>query len=365
VAIPARDEEAELPGCLQALASQVGANIGTAVVCLNNCTDGSAAALRHIVPTLPFHLEILDVELPRERAWAGTARRLAMHHAARCVGPHGILLTTDADGRAMPGWVAANLAALAMGADAVAGQADIEPAGARRIPAHLHAADAEECAYAALLDEIACLIDPDPADPWPRHDEHSGASIAVTVQAYRRAGGVPAVPLGEDRAFFAALRRIDARIRHAPDARVVVSARIVGRAAGGMADTMRRRLARSDETLDERLEAATVATRRAVLRARVRRVWLGAQDPTLPAELGLDVVAFRAGLGAPFFGAGWAAFEALSPVLRRRPVPVARLAIETARARAMRDALRDALGHVVTPAAGPVDMFQRVAAASA
>jgi hypothetical protein len=44
---------------------------------------------------------------------------------------------------------------------------------------------------------------------------------------------MPATPFGEDRAFFDALRRIDARIRHAPGARVVVSARIVGRAPGG------------------------------------------------------------------------------------------------------------------------------------
>ena len=40
----------------------------------------------------------------------------------------------------------------------------------------------------------------------------------MTVAAYWRAGGMPATPLGEDRAFFDALRRMDARIRHAPGA---------------------------------------------------------------------------------------------------------------------------------------------------
>jgi hypothetical protein len=119
-----------------------------------------------------------------------------------------VLLTTDADARVSPDWVADNLAALAAGADAVAGRAEIESEGARLIPAHLHAIDARERAFAALLDEIAALVDPDPADPWPRHDEHTGASIAVSVAAYRRADGMPAAPLGEDRAFFAALRGV-------------------------------------------------------------------------------------------------------------------------------------------------------------
>ena len=80
---------------------------------------------------------------------------------------------------------------------------------------------------------------------------------------------MPPIPLGEDRAFFAALRRIDARIRHAPEVRVTVSARTNGRATGGMADTIRRRLEKPDEMLDENLEPAVNATRRAELRGLI------------------------------------------------------------------------------------------------
>jgi hypothetical protein len=108
-----------------------------------------------------------------------------------------------------------------------------------------------ECGYDKLLDQIHALLDPDPFDPWPRHTEHSGASLAVTLEAYRRAGGIPPMAVGEDRAFAEALRRVDAHIRHAPTVRVIVSGRIIGRAAGGMADTICRRLTRPDEMLDE------------------------------------------------------------------------------------------------------------------
>ena len=152
-ALPAKDEADELAGCLLALAAQQGATPDAAVICLNNCTDDSAAVVRRVSRVLPFAVHSLDVCLPPGSACAGMARRIAMDHAAELAGPRGILLTTDADGRVAPDWVAANLAAIAEGADAVAGCAEIEPIGARLIPAHLHAIDARECAYAALLDE--------------------------------------------------------------------------------------------------------------------------------------------------------------------------------------------------------------------
>ena len=114
----------------------------------------------------------------------------------------GILLTTDADGRVRPGWLAANLAAIAAGADAVAGRAEIELLGARLIPQHLHEIDAWEYNYATLLDEIRSLLDPDPADPWPRHEEHCGASIAVTATAYRHAEVCLRCLLAEDQRIF-------------------------------------------------------------------------------------------------------------------------------------------------------------------
>ncbi len=422
VAIPAKDEAADLAACLRALAAQQGARIDAVVLCLNNCTDDSAERVGRLAPALPFAVHALEVELPPDRAGPGWARRIAMDRAAELAGPGGVLLTTDADGCVVPDWLHANLAALATGADAVAGRAEIEPSGAQLIPAYLHDLDAQECRYAALRDEIAALLDPDPTDPWPRHDEHSGASIAVTVAAYRRAGGIPPVALGEDRTFFDALRRVDARIRHAPEARVVVSARTVGRAAGGMADTMRQRMARVHEFLDERLEPVVDALRRARLRVALRGGWqdrraclrraaggagnegwpraiapatpqspgaaspglfraplgIGAPGPVhaagrpvppeavdrpmahLAARLGLPAEAVEQALNERYFGAAWAAVEAQSRLLRRRPVPLVALPAQTARAQRVRDRL--AADRDATLAADLADTAPRAAA---
>jgi hypothetical protein len=258
-----------------------------------------------------------------------------MSYAAALAGPDGVLLTTDADGRVYPDWLSANLAALARGCDAVAGRAEIDPVEAALIPAILHEDDARECAYARMLDEIEALLDPDPADPWPRHSEHSGASIAVTVKAYQQGGGVPAVSLGEDRAFFDALRRTDARIRHAPEARVIVSGRIEGRAVGGMADTIRRRMAQPDMMIDDRLEPAFNAARRAWLRGKLRRLWLASDrrcDAAITKALQLEASEISTLLQNDYFGSAWAAVQRASPALERERVAVADLANQAERA---------------------------------
>ncbi len=315
VAVPARDERDHLPRCLRALA------LGTvpphsAFVLLNNCRDDSAAVAAAL--DLPFDVVARSVTLAPSLAHAGWARKLAMDGAADLAGEAGVVLCTDADAMPTPNWLAANLRAIAAGADAVAGVAELHPGEEELIPAALRDDDARECAYAALLNEMDWLLDPDPADPWPRHDQHSGASIAVLVRAYRAAGGVPPVRLGEDRGLFDALRRIDARIRHAPDVAVTVSARTEGRAAGGMADTIRRRMTCPDAELDARLEPAADAFRRASLRRAMRSAWRGR---------------------APF-GAGWERIERRDPSLRRRRVHVNDLPAEAAEAERLLAGLR-------------------------
>jgi GT2 family glycosyltransferase len=337
VAIPVKDEAAHLAGCLGALDAQAGAPDITILVLINNATDTSAAIARDFARQSRSRVVVRDVMLPADKSNAGFARRMAMNAAAEIAGTDGILLTTDADGRVAPGWLRANLAALRAGADAVAGRALIDPVDEALIPAALIEADARECHYAALLDEIAAAIDPDPADPWPRHDEHSGASIAVTARAFHRAGGIPDMAMGEDRAFFGSLRRIDARVRHDPAVQVIVSGRTEGRAKGGMADTIRRRLSCPDMFLDDRLEGVQEAVLRARLRRQMRLIWReGVPDYwsvfALARDLMLPSGFLREKLGSPAFGAAWDDVATVSPALRRRKVPAASVGHEIAAA---------------------------------
>ena len=326
VAIPVRDEEDQIGGCLAALLTQ-SEPPDHIVLLINNTTDRTVAIARAMAEGASTAVHILERQLQGAEANAGTARRLAMDAAAALVGQRGALLTTDADGRVPPHWVATNLAWLRAGMDAVCGMAAIDPVDEATIPAHLVADDAVETRYTELLDEIDSLLDPRPSDPWPRHTHRSGASIAVGAAVYRAVGGVPAVHYGEDRALIAALERRDCKIRHDRNLQVIVSGRVVGRAEGGMAATIARRMLVQDRWADDRLEAPEGAMRRARLRAEARLIWAGNRGiERLAVELGVSVEDLAMMMRGPWFGAAWTDIEAASPTLRRKPIAMAELA---------------------------------------
>jgi hypothetical protein len=324
VAIPAKDEASCIDPCLAALARQT--RKPDAVLLLpNNCTDDTAAVAAAMSSSLPYRVHIHCREFPPPTANAGTARRTAMQLAAELAGCDGILLTTDADTVVADDWTERNLQAISAGADLVCGRAALDAAEALLIPSHLHADDALECELTELLDRMAAELDPDPADPWPRHAEAAGASLAVTVAAFLRVGGMPALAAGEDRAFADALVRIDARVRHDPSVRVTVSGRTIGRAPGGMADTIRRRMQQQDEFTDGSLEPSIDAYRRHDFRRRVRTARhlqsIGGTPPVaLAVDLGIPTSALECMLQRRFFGIAWADIQAASPFLVRRRV---------------------------------------------
>jgi len=250
VAIPVRNEEDRIAACLNALIAQkdiTGRPMAPGalgiVLLLNNCSDRTATIARSRLVDSGNPFALVDVALPPAQANAGFARRMALDLAAiwlkRTGRTNGVLLTTDADSRVPSHWLARTFAAIETGAGAVAGQVALDPSEADFLPEALKQRRARETAYEQALLELRGLIDPTSHDPWPNHWTASGASYALTQVAYHAIGGLPFPASGEDQALTAVLLRHDIPIRHDPDIVVVTSARLEGRARGGVADTMR------------------------------------------------------------------------------------------------------------------------------
>lgn len=332
VAVPARNEAERIRCCLEAVAAQEGlgaCRVGV-VLLLNNCTDDTARVVESACPSLVLPVRVLVRAF--DGANAGWARREAMEAAAEWLEADGIadgvILTTDADSRVPADWVARNLAAIANGADAVAGRVTLDAGEAARLPAALHARGRIEATYEALLIALEARIDPLPHDPWPRHWTTSGATLAVRLSTYRRVDGMPALAAGEDRAFVSSLLSSDARVRHDPDIVVVTSGRLDGRAVGGAADTIKLRCEVPESPCDARLETLPRALFRFVWRRRLRHLHAAGrlQRTRLWAPwLGVPADDARTIARLPALGAALAAIEAASVRLAYRPLRPAEL----------------------------------------
>lgn len=344
VAIPARNEEAHLAACLGALAAQTNSHghplppgMFGALLLLNNCTDRSHEIAAEMARVLPFPFCIFQRQLPPLLSHAGGARRMAMDLAAKWLGEgrgRSVLLTTDADSRVATTWIAENLAAIDAGAEAVTGDIALDAADEARLPELIRARGFLEATYGRQLTELASLIDPEPHNPWPHHRTTSGASLAITLGAYRQVGGLPALPVGEDSALIAALKQDDARVRFAPNVQVITSGRLVGRAIGGTADTMRRRSEDPTAPCDDALEPVGAAILRASWRSRLRRLHRERRlaDPAWAKPLGLTRVQAMEIASLRTFGAIWNQIEKTSPAFKTRPLTPCELVPQIRRA---------------------------------
>ena len=242
VAIPARNEEALLPRLVAALSRQtVLARMSrplNVVIVLSNTDDGSGIAAQAAAVKAPgLQLTLVQVDFLPGRAHVGSARRRAMEIAAN-LAPGGVILTTDADAVPADDWIEANLRAIAAGADIVGGHIIGDPEEEARLGAGFLRRAWLHARYGALRDELAWLLDPVKHDPWPRHHDHTGGSLAVRSAVYRSVGGLDPLPFREDFAFVSKVRAAGFRLRHPLDVTVTVSARTEGRAIGGMADCL-------------------------------------------------------------------------------------------------------------------------------
>ena len=249
VIVPVRNEARRLPRALRALAGQreldgtpFDPTLFEVIVLANNCTDASAEVVRRFAarnPALAVH--VVEACFPDDVAHVGHARSCLMNEACRrlrrTAGDAGVIASTDGDTRVAPDWLAATLCEIDAGADAVGGRILHDDDVA--LPTRLVAVARRDALYQRLRVRLEHALDPDPADPWPRHHQHFGASLAVTVAAYRRVDGMPAEPFLEDEALYLRLRRHDMRVRHSDRVSVVTSRRRRGRVAVGLSWQLR------------------------------------------------------------------------------------------------------------------------------
>lgn len=225
VVIPARDEEARIAACLQALASQTVSSFETIVV-LDACADGTAAVARRTAEHLGLTVELIS----GPGAGSGPARRLGMALAAERLlaagRPDGLIASTDADTCPAPNWLERQLAHVRAGAPVVAGRIELDPAERRELPDGALRRRERDARY--RLERVRRV------DAGAEHHHFAGASLGVTAAVYRSVGGLEPISALEDAAFAARLAAHGVPILRAADVEVHTSARRSGRARRGL-----------------------------------------------------------------------------------------------------------------------------------
>lgn len=217
VVVPARDEEDELPGCLDALAVAAAraATLGvltSVTVVADRCADRTAELAR------AHGVRVVEITAGA----AGAARAAGFVDVLAGLDPHGLwLATTDADSRVPADWLTRQLAWAGGGWDAIAGTVRVRDwAG--------HPADTQ----AAFEQRY---------QSWRgRHHPHvHGANLGFDARAYLEVGGFAPCPVGEDRALVVALEAAGRHVLRTDALRVGTSGRTTPRAPAGFGHDLR------------------------------------------------------------------------------------------------------------------------------
>ena len=245
VVVPARNEEALLPGCLAALSTAMdrweqhhAQGSAAVVVAADGCEDATvsvAERARHADPRL--HV----VELGDGEGGVGRARRAAAGHA-RGLFPDVPaerlwLASTDADSRVPADWLLAQTTTAGEREALVLGTVDVE----------LEAGGAGSGEGSGAAEGAAGTARHAALEAWRaayRHGEGHphvhGANLGLPWSLYEAAGGFPAVPEHEDVELTGAVRALgEERVIATDRARVCTSARLVGRTPGGFSGFLR------------------------------------------------------------------------------------------------------------------------------
>lgn len=294
IIVPVRNEAQTLEATLSALNYQIDLEGNKldwrryeVILLANNCSDNSAEIARNFARSHPeLVLHVAEVTLSSAEAYIGRVRQILMdeaYHRLVYIGRNqGIIASTDGDSQVTPTWIAANLAEIAAGADAVGGRIYTTKTSRATLNPYAKACYLREVGYRSLIAQLEDYIDPDPYDRFPRHYQHYGASLAVTAQMYKQAGGLPAVRTPEDVAFYQALLRVNARFRHSPLVKVVTSARQTGRAALGLANQLQQWTLMEVDKQPFLVESVNAIALRLQVRYQLRLLWSGILDGYQP-----------------------------------------------------------------------------------
>jgi len=303
VIVPVRDEAETIESTLFALVHQVDfqgrpldLNSYEVIVLANNCSDSSAAIARQFAAQYPrFVLHIVEIELPPAQAYIGRVRQLLMdeayHRLIELGHNRGVIASTDGDTRVAFNWIAATLAEIRKGADAVSGRLLTERDDRALLDVYTRACYLRAVGYGYLSVELEAYIDPDPFDRLPRHHQHGGASLAVTAEMYAIAGGMPSVRTPEDVAFYQALIQVGARFCHSSQVRVFTSMRRQGRTDNGMANQLSQWANLGQQDQPYLVEAADALETRLWGRRNLRNLWNCTLDGRSPEPQQIRAIA--------------------------------------------------------------------------
>jgi cellulose synthase/poly-beta-1,6-N-acetylglucosamine synthase-like glycosyltransferase len=225
VVIPAQNEAASIERCLASVIAahrHCGARARLwIVVVADACSDGTVPIAR---AALGRRGEVIECSFrsPGSARRLGAAAVIARFGKAR---PRRVwLANTDADTRVPADWLQRHLDHADDGASAVAGIVQLDAAdGLREDLLRLY-----RTTY-----ELPCD---------GRHGHVHGANLGVRVDAYLDAGGWSHETVAEDHSLWRRLRLRGWQLRSCVNSVVLTSARLHGRAVGGFADTLCRRL---------------------------------------------------------------------------------------------------------------------------
>jgi glycosyltransferase involved in cell wall biosynthesis len=244
VVVPARNEQDHIGACLhsvRAAMARLPSDVATAVtVVLDRCDDGTPDLAAAMVQDWPEARAVRIAAVGGRRAGAaagpgpvhivagsgvGAVRDLGVRLTLDRLRPQPLdatwLLHTDADTTVLPDWALAHLEHAATGMCGVAGLAEL--AGATRLSVMA------QRRYDALVRDGL---------DGEQHRHVYCANLGVRADAYVAVGGFPADAPGEDHGLWWRLHEAGYDLARPTTVRVRTSARLRGRAVGGLADLL-------------------------------------------------------------------------------------------------------------------------------